>query len=108
MADVARIAGVSKMSVSCVFTGQHAGDEVRARVLDAVRKTGYVADAIAGAFSSMTASSLPSPSRGFPNSLQCVPCRLANDLRLVMEVDRGGLTHKKFLPRDSSRLRPLP
>ncbi|GAB5097055.1 LacI family DNA-binding transcriptional regulator [Caballeronia sp. HLA56] len=52
MADVARIAGVSKMSVSRVLTGQHVSEETRARVMNAVLKTGYVADAIAGAFSS--------------------------------------------------------
>ncbi|WP_281354674.1 LacI family DNA-binding transcriptional regulator [Pandoraea capi] len=52
MADVAQLAGVSKMSVSSVLTGQHVSDDIRTRVMDAVRKTGYVADAVAGAFSS--------------------------------------------------------
>jgi LacI family gluconate utilization system Gnt-I transcriptional repressor len=52
MADVARIAGVSKMSVSRVLTGQHVSDATRAAVMDAVRQTGYVADAVAGALSS--------------------------------------------------------
>ncbi|HDR9484685.1 TPA: LacI family DNA-binding transcriptional regulator [Burkholderia aenigmatica] len=52
MADVARMAGVSKMSVSRVLTGQQVSDAIRARVMDAVRKTGYVADAAAGALSS--------------------------------------------------------
>lgn len=52
MVDVAQLAGVSKMSVSRVLTGQHVSDDIRTRVMDAVRKTGYVADAVAGAFSS--------------------------------------------------------
>ncbi|GLZ19338.1 LacI family transcriptional regulator [Burkholderia plantarii] len=52
MADVARLAGVSKMSVSRVLTGQHVSDVTRERVMDAVRRTGYVADAVAGALSS--------------------------------------------------------
>ncbi len=52
MADVARLAGVSKMSVSRVLTGQHVSDATRERVMDAVRRTGYVADAVAGALSS--------------------------------------------------------
>ncbi len=52
MADVARLAGVSKMSVSRVLTGQHVSDATREAVMDAVRKTGYVADAVAGALSS--------------------------------------------------------
>ncbi|WDZ95050.1 LacI family DNA-binding transcriptional regulator [Herbaspirillum sp. WKF16] len=52
MADVAELAGVSKMSVSRVLTGQQVSDDIRARVLKAVKDTGYVADAVAGAFSS--------------------------------------------------------
>lgn len=52
MSDVAELAGVSKMSVSRVLTGQHVSDDTRARVMEAVRKTGYVADAVAGALSS--------------------------------------------------------
>lgn len=52
MADVAKLAGVSKMSVSRVLSGQHVGDDIRARVMKAVKQTGYVADAVAGAFSS--------------------------------------------------------
>lgn len=52
MSDVALLAGVSKMSVSRVLTGQHVSEDTRARVMEAVRKTGYVADAVAGAFSS--------------------------------------------------------
>lgn len=52
MADVARLAGVSKMTVSRVLTGQHVGSETRARVLRVVEETGYVADAGAGALSS--------------------------------------------------------
>ncbi len=52
MADVARLAGVSKMSVSRVLTGQHVSDATRQAVMEAVRKTGYVADAVAGALSS--------------------------------------------------------
>ena len=52
MADVARLAGVSKMTVSRVLTGQHVGAETRERVLRVVAETGYVADASAGALSS--------------------------------------------------------
>ena len=52
MADVAQLAGVSKMSVSRVLTGQHVSYDRRTRVMEAVRQTGYVADAVAGAFSS--------------------------------------------------------
>lgn len=52
MADVARLAGVSKMTVSRVLTGQHVAEQTRARVLRVVEETGYVADASAGALSS--------------------------------------------------------
>jgi LacI family gluconate utilization system Gnt-I transcriptional repressor len=52
MADVARLAGVSKMTVSRILTGQHVRAETRARVMRVVEETGYVADAGAGALSS--------------------------------------------------------
>lgn len=52
MADVARIAGVSKMTVSRVLAGGQVADITRQRVLDVVAQTGYVADAAAGALSS--------------------------------------------------------
>ncbi len=52
MADVARLAGVSKMTVSRVLTGQRVGAATREQVLRVVAETGYVADASAGALSS--------------------------------------------------------
>ncbi|MFY1670348.1 LacI family DNA-binding transcriptional regulator [Plantactinospora sp. WMMB334] len=50
--DIARMTGVSQATVSLVLNGRADGDvriapETRARVLDAIRSTGYVADPIA-------------------------------------------------------------
>jgi len=52
MSDVARLAGVSKMTVSRVLAGQSASLATRERVQQAVEQLGYVADAAAGALSS--------------------------------------------------------
>ncbi|WP_060857201.1 LacI family DNA-binding transcriptional regulator [Caballeronia sordidicola] len=52
MADVARVAGVSKMTVSRVLAGRPVGAATRERVLSVVNELGYVADAAAGALSS--------------------------------------------------------
>ncbi|WP_425321446.1 LacI family DNA-binding transcriptional regulator [Cupriavidus plantarum] len=52
MSDVARVAGVSKMTVSRVLAGHRVADKTRERVRQAIDKLGYVADAAAGALSS--------------------------------------------------------
>ncbi|WP_415914665.1 LacI family DNA-binding transcriptional regulator [Paraburkholderia sp. J41] len=52
MSDVARLAGVSKMTVSRVMAGQSASEATRERVQRAIDELGYVADAAAGALSS--------------------------------------------------------
>ncbi len=52
MADVARLAGVSKMTVSRVFAGHSVVAATRKRVQQAIEELGYVADAAAGALSS--------------------------------------------------------
>jgi LacI family gluconate utilization system Gnt-I transcriptional repressor len=52
MADVARIAGVSKMTVSRALSGRPVGAETRARILAAVETLHYVHDAAAGALAS--------------------------------------------------------
>ncbi|OXI77778.1 LacI family transcriptional regulator [Burkholderia sp. AU33423] len=52
MSDVARLAGVSKMTVSRVLAGHSVAPETRARVCQAIDQLGYVADAAAGALSS--------------------------------------------------------
>ncbi|KWU27743.1 LacI family transcriptional regulator [Burkholderia cenocepacia] len=52
MSDVARLAGVSKMTVSRVLAGHSVAAETRARVCEAIDQLGYVADAAAGALSS--------------------------------------------------------
>lgn len=52
MSDVARLAGVSKMTVSRVLAGHSVAAETRARVCAAIDQLGYVADAAAGALSS--------------------------------------------------------
>ncbi|MBR8306527.1 LacI family DNA-binding transcriptional regulator [Burkholderia cenocepacia] len=52
MSDVARLAGVSKMTVSRVLAGHSVAAETRARVCEAIDRLGYVADAAAGALSS--------------------------------------------------------
>ncbi|PXW25377.1 transcriptional regulator, LacI family [Paraburkholderia caballeronis] len=52
MSDVARLAGVSKMTVSRVLAGRSASLATRERVQQAVDQLGYVADAAAGALSS--------------------------------------------------------
>lgn len=52
MADVARLAGVSKMTVSRVLKGGYVAETTRARVQRAIDALGYVADAAAGALSS--------------------------------------------------------
>ncbi|WP_256971949.1 LacI family DNA-binding transcriptional regulator [Paraburkholderia caledonica] len=52
MSDVARIAGVSKMTVSRVLAGHSVAPATRERVQQAIDDLGYVADAAAGALSS--------------------------------------------------------
>lgn len=52
MADVARMAGVSKMTVSRALAGGAVSSGTRARILHAVEQVGYVPDAGAGALSS--------------------------------------------------------
>jgi LacI family gluconate utilization system Gnt-I transcriptional repressor len=52
MADVARVAGVSKMTVSRALSGRSVSAETRARILAAVDALHYVHDATAGALSS--------------------------------------------------------
>ena len=52
LSDVARLAGVSKMTVSRVLAGHSVAAETRARVCAAIDQLGYVADAAAGALSS--------------------------------------------------------
>ena len=52
MADVARIAGVSKMTVSRALSGRAVSPGTRARILAAVDAVHYVHDAAAGALSS--------------------------------------------------------
>lgn len=52
MADVARIAGVSKMTVSRALSGRAVSPETRARILAAVDAVHYVHDAAAGVLSS--------------------------------------------------------
>ncbi len=52
MADVARLAGVSKMTVSRVLAGQSASEATRIKVWKAVEDLNYVPDAAAGALSS--------------------------------------------------------
>ncbi len=52
MADVARLAGVSKMTVSRALAGGGVSDETRARIMAAIAAVSYVPDAGAGALSS--------------------------------------------------------
>ena len=52
MADVAALAGVSKMTVSRVLAGRGVAPATRERVQQAIDALGYVADAAAGALSS--------------------------------------------------------
>ncbi|WP_250453638.1 LacI family DNA-binding transcriptional regulator [Caballeronia sp. ATUFL_M2_KS44] len=52
MSDVARLAGVSKMTVSRVLAGHSVAPATRERVQKAIDDLGYVADAAAGALSS--------------------------------------------------------
>jgi LacI family transcriptional regulator, gluconate utilization system Gnt-I transcriptional repressor len=52
MSDVARLAGVSKMTVSRVLAGHSVALATRERVQQAIDTLGYVADAAAGALSS--------------------------------------------------------
>ncbi len=52
MSDVARLAGVSKMTVSRVLAGHSVAADTRERVCRAIEQLGYVADAAAGALSS--------------------------------------------------------
>jgi LacI family transcriptional regulator, gluconate utilization system Gnt-I transcriptional repressor len=52
MSDVARLAGVSKMTVSRVLAGHSVAYATRERVQKAIDELGYVADAAAGALSS--------------------------------------------------------
>jgi LacI family gluconate utilization system Gnt-I transcriptional repressor len=52
MADVAKLAGVSKMTVSRVLAGREVSDKTRDNVLAAIDSLGYLPDASAGTLSS--------------------------------------------------------
>ncbi len=52
MADVAKLAGVSKMTVSRVLAGRNVAEKTRTRVQEAIESLGYLPDASAGTLSS--------------------------------------------------------
>jgi LacI family gluconate utilization system Gnt-I transcriptional repressor len=52
MADVAKLAGVSKMTVSRVLAGRSVAEKTRKRVQEAIESLGYLPDASAGTLSS--------------------------------------------------------
>ena len=111
MSDVARLAGVSKMTVSRVLAGHSVALATRERVQQAIDELGYVADAAAGALSSgrsefvavlvpsLASSNFSDTVRGLSASLephglhaaQILLTRVPNPTSFgVAELDAGG------------------
>lgn len=112
MSDVARLAGVSKMTVSRVLAGHSVAAETRARVCAAIDQLGYVADAAAGALSSgrsefvavlvpsLSSSNFSDTVRGLTDALE------PEGLQLLLGDTDYDLEREERLVRSMSRHQP--
>jgi LacI family transcriptional regulator, gluconate utilization system Gnt-I transcriptional repressor len=112
MSDVARMAGVSKMTVSRVLAGRSASAATRERVQRAIEELGYVADAAAGALSSgrseFVAVLVPSlSSSNFSDTVQGLTTALEpHGLQLLIGDTDYSLEREERLVRQLLRYQP--
>jgi LacI family transcriptional regulator, gluconate utilization system Gnt-I transcriptional repressor len=112
MSDVARAAGVSKMTVSRVLAGRSASEATRERVQRAIDELGYVADATAGALSSgrseFVAVLVPSlSSSNFSDTVQGLTAALEpHGLQLLIGDTDYSLEREERLVRQLLRYQP--
>lgn len=112
MSDVARMAGVSKMTVSRVLAGHSVALATRERVQHAIDELGYVADAAAGALSSgrseFVAVLVPSlASSNFSDTVRGLAAALEpQGLQLLLGDTDYGLEREERLVRSMLRHQP--
>jgi LacI family gluconate utilization system Gnt-I transcriptional repressor len=112
MSDVARLAGVSKMTVSRVLAGRNVSQATRARVQKVIDELGYVADAAAGALSSgrseFAAVLVPSlSSSNFSDTVRGLSTALApHGLQLLLGDTDYRLDQEERLVRSMLRHQP--
>jgi len=112
MSDVARVAGVSKMTVSRVLAGHSVAAETRERVCKAIEQLGYVADAAAGALSSgrseFVAVLVPSlSSSNFSDTVRGLTAALEpHGLQLLLGDTDYDLEREERLVRSMLRYQP--
>lgn len=112
MADVAQLAGVSKMTVSRVLAGRGVTEATRQRVQQAIDHLGYVADAAAGALSSgrsgFAAALVPSlASSNFSDTVRGLTATLEpHGLQLLLGDTDYDLKREERLVRSLLRHQP--
>jgi LacI family gluconate utilization system Gnt-I transcriptional repressor len=112
MADVARLAGVSKMTVSRVLAGGKVAQATRERVQKVIEEIGYVADAAAGALSSgrseFVAVLVPSlASSNFSDTVRGLSAAMApHGLQLLLGDTDYSLEQEEQLVRSMLRYQP--
>ncbi len=112
MSDVARLAGVSKMTVSRVLADRSVSAATRERVQRAIEQLGYVADAVAGALSSgrseFVAVLVPSlSSSNFSDTVQGLTAALEpHGLQLLIGDTDYSLEREERLVRQLLRYQP--
>ena len=112
MSDVARLAGVSKMTVSRVLAGGKVSPATRERVQKVIEELGYVADAAAGALSSgrseFVAVLVPSlASSNFSDTVRGLNAAMASrGLQLLLGDTDYRLEQEEQLVRSMLRYQP--
>lgn len=113
MADVAKLAGVSKMTVSRVLAGRNVSEKTRKRVQEAIDDLGYLPDASAGTLSSgrsefivalvpsLNSSNFADTVRGLSDSIR------GQGLRLLLGDTDYQPEQEALLVRTLLRHRPL-
>lgn len=113
MADVARLAGVSKMTVSRVLAGRSVSEKTRKRVEEAIERLGYLPDASAGTLSSGRSEFIVAlvPSLNSSNFADTVrglnDCIQGQGLRLLLGDTDYHPEQEALLVRTLLRHRPL-
>ncbi|WP_222911561.1 LacI family DNA-binding transcriptional regulator [Pseudomonas sp. DNDY-54] len=113
MADVAKLAGVSKMTVSRVLAGRNVSEKTRKRVQEAIESLGYLLDASAGTLSSGRSEFIVAlvPSLNSSNFADTVrglnDCIRAQGLRLLLGDTDYHPEQEALLVRTLLRHRPL-